>query len=290
MIETIAFRKIGIIGTGRVARALGSLLASHSAEPVQVWSRTASHRSAMVQELGSAEAAKQISDIVEQCDLILIAVTDDALTEIVAQLEASLPKELSAFIFHVSGRSGTSLFGVLEGRGALTAAIHPVMTFTGDAKSDIRNLRGAYFGITASKPLAAVKAREIVDLVGGKAFEIAEGDRPLYHAALSHVANHLVTLVTQSSRMLEAANIRDPRAIFASLVRAALENSIEKGFAALSGPLLRGDQETIKGHLSALIVSCPELVPAYRALALATLEELEQEGQSVAPELRRELS
>jgi predicted short-subunit dehydrogenase-like oxidoreductase (DUF2520 family) len=129
-------------------------------------------------------------------------------------------------------------------------------------------------------------ARQIVGLLGGVTVEIAEERRPLYHAALCHASNHLVTLMAGASHALTATGVDDPAALLAPLVRAALENSLERGFAALSGPLLRGDEQTVAGHLAALATDCPALLPAYRAMALATLDEL---GRTEPSALRRAL-
>ncbi len=118
------------------------------------------------------------------------------------------------------------------------------------------------------------------------AVEIAEGHRALYHAALSHAANHLVTLLSGASDALRAAGADKPGALLAPLVRAALENSLARGFDALSGPLLRGDGDMIARHLAALARDCPGLLPAYRAMALATLDGLARAGKNPPPELR----
>ena len=217
----------------------------------------------------------------------MIAVADDALGEIVAQLHAVFPSRSSPLVFHVSGRSGVAVLSTLENGGALAAAIHPVMTFTGDAQADAQNVIGAHFAITASSASAMDRAKELVCLLDGIAVEIAEEDRSLYHAALSHAANHLVTLIAQASRMLESAGIHEPRPLLAPLVRAALENSLSQGFSALSGPLLRGDRQTIAGHLSALEEEGSEIRAAYRAFALSTLDELERVGKPVSVELRQ---
>src|SRR3546814_6617023 len=78
--------------------------------------------------------------------------------------------------------------------GAMTAAIHPAMTFTGDPESEVGRMAGARFAITAATGEAIERARHIVAALGGIAVEIAEERRALYHAALCHASNHLVTL------------------------------------------------------------------------------------------------
>ena len=137
-------------------------------------------------------------------------------------------------------------------------------------------MAGARFAITAAAGEAIERARQIVASLGGVAVEIAEDRRALYHAALCHASNHLVTLISGAAGGLKDAGVDDPATLLAPLVRAALENGLAHGFAGLSGPLLRGDARTIGDHLAALADDSPALLPAYRAMARATLDELER--------------
>ncbi|WP_313738015.1 DUF2520 domain-containing protein, partial [Sphingobium yanoikuyae] len=77
-------------------------------------------------------------------------------------------------------------------------------------------------------------------------------------------------------------------ALLAPLVRAALDNSLDRGIDALSGPLLRGDRQTIGNHLTALTSHAPELLPAYRAMALATLDALDRDESALRDDLSRQ--
>lgn len=272
------YHRIGIIGSGRVAQALALALHDRSAAPVLLWSRDAARRLEAASRIDHAEPAARYETILEDCDLIAIAIADDAIAPFVAEaarVDVAMP---TPFIFHLSGRTGAAVLDPLQAKGALTAAIHPVMTFAGDAQTEVRRMAGARFAITAPSSDAVAQAKAVVGLMAGVAVEIPEALRPLYHAGLCHAANHLVTLMTGSCRALVAAGVGDPAALLAPLVRAALENSLADGFAALSGPLLRGDRETIDRHLVALADHCPEILPAYRAMATATLDELERDG------------
>ncbi|MBN8847908.1 MULTISPECIES: DUF2520 domain-containing protein [unclassified Sphingomonas] len=284
------YRQIGVVGSGRVASALALALGPHSAAPPLLHARSPDRLRAAVASIGRASAASGYEELAGACDLVAIAVSDDSIEPVVADIARAMPAGRTPFVFHVSGRSGAAILDPLRMKGARTAAIHPVMTFTGDPASEVRRMAGARFAITASSEAALAEAHALVRLLGGVAVEIAEDRRPLYHAALSHAANHLVTLLSGSARVLEATGAEDPYGLLAPLVRAALENSLTRGFAALSGPLLRGDDETVRGHLSALGNYCPEVLPAYRAMALATLDELERTG-SRAPSsaLRKDL-
>lgn len=280
MNDTSPLSRIGIIGAGRVARAMALGLGRHAAAPPLIWARDPARARAAAVQVGASVAPSLTA--IAACDLIVIAVSDDAIAPIVAAIEPAIGDP--PFIFHVSGRSGAAVLAPLAARGALTAAIHPAMTFTGDPVAEVARMAGARFAITSYGAMA--QARDVVALLGGVAVAIAEDRRTLYHAALCHAANHLVTLITGACDALTAAGVAQPQALVAPLVRAALDNSLETGFAALSGPLLRGDAETIAGHVAAIRDSDPALLPAYRAMAQATLDALDRAGHGASDAMR----
>ncbi|MBB3953742.1 Rossmann-like and DUF2520 domain-containing protein [Novosphingobium sediminicola] len=282
MTQTPHFHRIGILGTGRVARALALGLAEWSGLPLMVWGRSRERAGQM-----GGEAAQSLAQMAEACDVIALAVSDDALSSVTAELAAVWPEDGEGFVFHVSGRSGLAPLEPLALRGAKAAAIHPAMTFTGDAPAELRRMAGARFAVTTAQADTAAIAHRLVAALGGVAVDIAEAQRPLYHAALCHAANHLVTLMAGSMDALVCAGVADGAALLAPLVRAALDNSLAMGFDALSGPLLRGDIETISGHITALERDCPELLPAYRGMAGATLDKLERVGAPPTAKLRQ---
>ena len=269
------FHRPGIIGTGRVARALALAFGPHAPGPPLLWGRTPENARSAATQVGVA-LTPTVDRLMSECDVVAIAVSDDALTPVVADMAAMLPPSHVPFIFHVSGRSGAAILEPLRLAGAVTAAVHPAMTFTGDPQAEMQRMAGARFAVTGSTTEATGRANRIVALLGGIAVEIAEDRRSLYHAALCHASNHLVTLIAGAANTLRDAGVDDPSGLLAPLVRAALENSLDRGFAGLSGPLLRGDARTIGGHLDTLKAHSPELLPAYRAMARATLDELKR--------------
>lgn len=274
--NTLPFSQIGIVGTGKVARALALGLQSHSSAPLMVWGRAPAKCREAVGHLAHAQAVSSLSDIVDTCNVIAIAVADDAIAKIVRAISEAGALSQAPLVFHVSGGCGTAVLEPLRQMGTRTAAIHPAMTFTGDPKLELERMAGSRFAVTGSSPESSQLAQSIVEALGGVSVEIPEAYRALYHAALCHAANHLVTLFTGASHALRIAGVDDPAGLLAPLARAALENSIANGFGALSGPVLRGDTETIRRHIAALESDYPELLPIYRILALATVEELER--------------
>jgi len=284
-----AFLQPGIVGTGRVAQALAVALAVHATAPPLLWGRNPDSARAAALRVGGA-AAPTIDRLIAECDIIAVAVADDALESVAADMAAKPLSGRPPFIFHVSGRSDAAVLEPLRRAGARTAAIHPAMTFTGDPEIEARRMSTARFAVTGSTAEAAGLAKNFVALLGGVAVEIAADRRTLYHAALCHASNHLVTLIAGASDALKDAGVDDPAALLAPLVRAALENSLAQGLAGLSGPLLRGDRRTIAGHLETIAAHSPDLLPAYRAMARATLDAIENDGRPVDAELDRLLS
>ena len=254
--------RIALIGTGRVARAMAHALGPHGT--ITLCGRAS--------ELDPAT-------VIAASDIALFAVSDDALPEMIARAtRPDLPHR--PLVCHVSGRSGAAVLQPLADKGARIAAIHPAMTFAGDAPIEAARMRGAGFAVTAPDAVARAAAHRLVGRLGGVAVDLSEAHRALYHAALCHASNHLVTLIEQTAQMLATADVADPHGLIAPLVRAALDNSLTQGFAALSGPILRGDSDTLTAHLAALARDCPAALPAYRAMATATLDRLDRPGDA----------
>ena len=135
-------------------------------------------------------------------------------------------------------------------------------------------MAGISYGVTAPGHLKDV-AEQLVTELGGTAEWIPEAARPLYHAALAHGANHLVTLVNEALDGLRAAGVRRPERMLDPLLHAALDNALQLGDAALTGPVSRGDARTVAAHLAALP---DDAAPAYRALAHRTAERARAAG------------
>ena len=114
---------------------------------------------------------------------------------------------------------------------------------------------------------------------GGRPMWVPEDRRTLYHAGLAHGANHLVTLVSEALEMLAAAGADQPADTLRPLLEAALDNALAYGDAALTGPIVRGDVNTVRAHLADLRDSAPHTLPSYVAMARATLDRAVTDGR-----------
>ena len=251
---------VGVVGAGRVGAVLGAALnaAGHRVVAAAAVSAASRDRAALLLPHAAVLPADEVARAAE--DLLLLAVPDDALAGVVAGLAATGALRPGQKVAHTSGAHGLDVLGDVEGM-----ALHPAMTFTGTA-TDLDRLPGIAWGVTTAD--RAFAARLVADL-GGVPEWVAEDARPVYHAALAHGANHLVTLVNEAADLLRAAGIAEPGRILSPLLHAALDNALRLGDAALTGPVSRGDAGTVGKHLDRMP---GEAVPAYLALARRTAD------------------
>ncbi len=267
--------RIGVIGAGRVGPSVASALRAGGQQVAGVTARSQSGRERAAAMLPGVPLMDP-RELVATCDLVLLAVPDREIGALATDLTDSWrPGQL---VVHLSGARGPDVLAPAAERGALTMSLHPVMTFTGTSL-DVQRLQGTPVAVTA--PALAIPLGEaLVRDWGGVPFILEESAKPLYHAALSHGANHLVTLISQAQDLLSQAGIEEPGTVMEPLVRAALEGALQRGMGALTGPVVRGDQETIAAHGRALRGT--EAAPTYDHMHDVTVrawqEQLEKEA------------
>ncbi len=215
---------VGIIGAGRVGAVLGAALdaAGHRVVAAAAVSDSSRQRAARLLPRAEIRPADEVARAAG--DLLILAVPDDALASVVRGLARTGALHDGQVVAHTSGAHGLDVLGDIEGaahgaahgaRDVEGMALHPAMTFTGEA-TDLDRLPGIAWGVTARNK--AFATRLIADL-GGVPEWVAEDARPLYHAALAHGANHLVTLVNEAADLLAAAGVADPRRVLGPLLQ-----------------------------------------------------------------------
>lgn len=263
--------RVGVVGVGRVGAVLGAALrrAGHRIVAVSGESPASLKRAAV---LLPGVAVLDVSAVVERSDLVAVCVPDDVLPDLVARIAGAPGWRAGQLVVHVSGRYGIGVLERARRQGAVPLALHPAMTFTG-TDLDLPRLPDCTFGVTAPDSALPV-ARGLIAGLGAQAVMLAEEDRTLYHAALAHGANHLVTVVAQARQLLASMGVADPGRLLAPLLGAALDNALRCGDDALTGPVARGDAGTVAAHVGALRsrASSPDVLATYRALARATAD------------------
>ncbi|GAA1880142.1 Rossmann-like and DUF2520 domain-containing protein [Asanoa iriomotensis] len=261
---------VGIIGPGRVGAVLGAALraAGHDVVAASAGSSGAKGRLARLLPGVAVLPSTQVAHAAT--DLLVVAVPDDDLAGVVGDLADRGALGPGQVVLHTSGAHGLAVLAPAAIAGARPLALHPAMTFTGSA-ADLDRLPGISYGITAPADLKAF-AEDLVHDLGGNPEWVAEHDRALYHTALAHGANHLVTLVNEAMDRLRDAGVVYPEKVLAPLLHAALDNTLRMRDAALTGPVVRGDAGTVARHVAALETTAPDSVPAYVALARRTAD------------------
>jgi len=161
------------------------------------------------------------------------------------------------WVGHVSGGTPLSALDPHTRR----FSVHPLQTFT--LGRGPKQLDGAWAAVTGETAAALERAFELAEALGLRPFEVAEEDRAVYHAGAAIASNYLVTLYRAASELVEAAGA-PPEAL-----RPLMRRTIDNGFE-LTGPIARGDWETVERHLEAIRARRPQLEPLYRILADAT--------------------
>lgn len=184
-------------------------------------------------------------------DLVLLCVPDRAIAEVAGEISPG------PWIAHVSGACTLETLDPHVRR----FSVHPLQTFTLERGPD--QLDGAWAAVTGESEEALAAGMELARLLGLRPFELADEDRPIYHAGATVAASFLVTLHEVAAELLRAAGA--PPEALEPLMRRTIEN----GFAH-TGPHVRGDWETIERHLEAIREHCPHLEPVYQLLSQKT--------------------
>lgn len=210
-----------IIGPGRAGGSLGAALEGIG------WRR-----------LDDRGRGDDLSDAADGVDLVVIAVPDGAITDV----SAAIAPRPDVVIAHLAGSLGVDVLAPHRRRGAL----HPLVALP-DVETGARRLRtGTWFAV-AGDPLMRRIARDL----GGRHVVVDDADRVRYHAAAAVASNHLVALLGQVERL--AGTVGVPLEAYLALVRATVDNVASLGAAdALTGPVARGDWETVAAHLAAM--------------------------------------
>ena len=190
-------------------------------------------------------------------DVVLVCVPDRAIADVAAGLEPG------PWVGHVSG--GTPLAALAP--HVRRFSLHPLQTFTHDRGPE--QLDGAWAAVTGASEEALAVATSLAEVLGLHPIALADEHRALYHAGAAIASNYLVTLRRAAGELLAAADI--PPESLDPLMRRVIENGFQ-----LTGPLQRGDWETVERHRAAIAEQAPELLEAYDALARLTRVEIEE--------------
>jgi predicted short-subunit dehydrogenase-like oxidoreductase (DUF2520 family) len=247
-----------------VGRALGLALHRAGWPVAAVASRDAGRREAFQHLVPGARAFAEAAAIVDEAELIILAVPDDALAALAGELRLYSGQAL----VHTSGVLGAEVLAPALAAGTQAGGFHPLVAFA-DTERSVAALRGAAVAIEGDEQLAALLGEMAEDL-GALPVRLLPGTKPAYHAAAVLAAGGFVALLDAIAELGRVAGLDEAGslAVYGRLVEQTLDNARALGIrAALTGPVTRGDIGTLAAHLGALRAHAPGVLELYRAAA-----------------------
>ncbi len=232
---------LAIIGAGRVGRAI----------------ERAARAAGIDARLAGRDDAVAVS---EDAEAALLCVPDAEIEGACGAIALAGPP---AYVGHTSGALGAGPLAAAAAAGAATFGLHPLQTIP-DGEADLAGCAGA---VSGSSPEALELAGSLARRLGMRPFELSDEQRGAYHAAASIASNFLVALEESAAELLQRCGVEDARDLLAPLTLRSAANWAERGGEALTGPIARGDEATVRRHLAAVEAQMPELLDLYEALA-----------------------
>ena len=263
---------IAIIGAGTLASALACALKrnGHQISEVVARDHAESLRRATILARRVKASSTTMAKAKFSAEILWICVPDDAIADVAKQLAG---RDWSRkLVVHSSGALGSDVLNVLKQEGAEVASAHPLMTFVSASKQDFRNVAFALEGDPKAITVIAALAR----ILGGRPFRLLTASKPAYHAFGFFSSPAIAALIAAAQQVGKMAGLdrNRSRELMEPIVRQTIDNCFHSSpQGAFSGPLRRGDVETIRKHLSVLGPE-PELLDLYRALARLALRHL----------------
>ena len=269
--------KIGVIGGGKVGRCLASYLKERL---VGITANSPEHSRQLAENFATEPCTNE--ELVERAEVLLLTVPDRLIGMVAASLVSASVSEhatgyapaaqvpqlpLAGKVFlHCSGSMGLEVLAPLQREGAHVGSLHPLQSFAGGATQ----LAGVYMAVDGDEAACAA-AQQIATTVGGHPFQVPAAERAAYHAAACICSNYAVAVEALAQRLMSCW-LGNEEAAWQALLplfkgTAANLQSTTSPRTVLTGPIARGDVNTVEKHLAVLP---PDLVDVYCSLGLAT--------------------
>ena len=262
---------IGFVGAGVLGSGLALALRAAGWQVRAVASRTRTSAERVASLIEGCSALRNAQAVADTCDLVFITTPDSA----IAGVSGAMTWQADQGVAHCCGAASTELLATAAMSGASVGAMHPFQTFAaidGPGQAAER-LQGVTFAISATGWLQEFLPN-LARSLGGKGIEIPEGMRPLYHASAVLSCGYLATLLDAAVGLWTSMGFTEEDGVRAAapLARATIEAIERQGPAsAVTGPVVRGDAETLAAHLELLSRHAAHLLPLYRQLTESSL-------------------
>lgn len=264
--------KVGIIGLGVVGTAVGVVLSNKGYEITGVYDTLSESTQGLVERIGCATCSSP-QEVSRSADILFITTSDMAIKDVADTLAESGAYHSGQVVIHMSGSQTSQLLEIAQSFGCFVLSLHPLQSFASVDRA-IANLPGTIFSIEGDEEAYGV-GQAIVEALGGEPFIIGRAAKVLYHAGACTVSNYLVTIIDFGIRLLESTGFpreQATKALF-PLITGSINNIGQVGIPkALTGPIARGDTETVMHHLQGLKQGMPEDLHLYACLGLYTTD------------------
>jgi len=271
--------RIAIVGAGAAGCALALALYQKGYPIVGVASRRikSAQRGARLVEGGVYSVYPP--DVTRLADAIFITTPDGVIETVCTQIadQGGIPN--GAIVAHLSGSLPSTVLHAAAEKGAAVLSLHPIQTLA-DPQRGAQNLIGSYFSLEGD-PDAVAFGKKLVEDLEGHPVVISPEMKPLYHSALCVASNYVVALADLAAMLLQQIGMEKAEALraFLPLLRGTVANLAQLGLPdALTGPIRRGDVQTLIGHLEALRHTDPEALALYKTIGRWTLRIARQKG------------
>jgi len=282
--------RLNVIGCGKVGRVLARLLLdSGLISTLSMVSRSGGSARSAREFIGAGELTESIADL-PPADLWMVTVGDAGIAAAVGELVQSGGLKPGNIVFHCSGALASEVLAPLRTSGACVGSAHPIRSFA-DPELAYRAFPGTSCSLEG-EPIAVDRLRVLFEAIGGRTFELAAESKSLCHAGHVIVSNYLVALLDIGRRVYESAGVpRDCIDNFmVSLARGTLENVQALGTtAALTGPIVRGEVETVRKQLEGLRTEAAlaEGESVYALLGLIATQIADRKGALSSDDIRQ---
>ncbi len=262
-----------IVGCGKVGTALGIFLAKAGYKAVGLAGRSIASAQRTAEIIDCDHYSDIPWEITRNADVVFITTPDGAIIEACDSIAGHKGFADKAVVLHCSGALPSTILSTAKTCGAQTGSMHPMQTF-----ASTEFYANPFFGITVSvegENDAVNMAKQIAADLGGSSVTILTETKTLYHASAVVASNYLVALLDLAFRLMGASGIaaRDALKVLKPLIEGTLSNIEEVGIpAALTGPIARGDAETVEKHIEEIGLTTPRLLNLYKTLGWYTID------------------
>jgi predicted short-subunit dehydrogenase-like oxidoreductase (DUF2520 family) len=259
---------IGFIGAGVTGTALACQLWQQGYRIVAVNSRSLSSSQRLAARVKHCRVCSSAQEVADRSQAVFITTPDD----IISDIAESITWRTGQIVIHCSGVHSTEILDPAHKYGAYVCCLHPLQTFA-SIEEAINNISGSTFALEGDGSALDI-ARDMAKAMNGNVIFLKASDKVLYHAAAVTLSNYLVTLMKTAADLWQSFGIPQEEAVKAllPLLKGTVNNIESVGIpGCLTGPIARGDVETIRKHVAAMENAHSESLNVYRVLGLNTL-------------------